>query len=255
MEKKFEQVKINSIKMDRSYQRECDEKRATTIARGFDWNRFGVPTLSRRADGSYWALDGQHRLTGAKEAGHGEVEILCEVFYSLDKPGEAAQFLKLNAARKQVGALDKYKAGLAAREPGALEIAAIMKRCGLHVNNHNMRNSVRAIHSVVSVHNVNGNLERVLAFLKAWGEGETAYLDGVIMKDIAIFFCEHDVDDQEMLVKMAKVSPAKYLREIVDYVASGVSRKTAASVVLRDIYNRNRRGVARLTAPVARAEA
>jgi len=48
--------------VDRSYQRWTSATRIKNIARSFQWNAFGIPTVAPRKDGTYALLDGQNRF-------------------------------------------------------------------------------------------------------------------------------------------------------------------------------------------------
>lgn len=87
----FKYVKIGLISSDSYYQRKLTPT-VKAIASDFDWNKFRPVVLSRRDDGSYWVMDGQHRTQGAFLALGAEEVIPAIVYYGLTRKEEAEMF-------------------------------------------------------------------------------------------------------------------------------------------------------------------
>jgi hypothetical protein len=102
------------LSVDRSYQRDLNERRAISIAREFNWVRFGVLSVARREDGSLWVFDGQTRLQAVKKLQSIQA-VPCVVFdlgNSIQR--EAMAFIEINMGSKAVNGVDKYRAMLRA---------------------------------------------------------------------------------------------------------------------------------------------
>lgn len=130
--------------IDTEYQRLVTGKQSQRliliIAESWDWRLLSPLTVSLR-DGSYgpagyYVIDGQHRLEAAKM--RGDIPMLpCIVSPFVSYEEEALAFVNINSARRQVTALDRYHARVAAKEPLALKIKETAELVGLTVTRHN----------------------------------------------------------------------------------------------------------------------
>lgn len=258
MGKNFVKLSPSDIGIDASYQRDLDESRVDAMAENFDQSRTGVPVLSIRKDGTYVVLDGQHRLAAMRQAGLEGIKILCEVHNGLSPAEEAELFLKLNNGRKPVGAHDKYKARMVAKEPVALEFTRIIESLGLRIGRAPGKNTICAIEAVESVHRRHRNLEVTLSVLKRWGRGDVAVFDGNLIRDMSRFLMDHsaDVDADELVAKLDRIDPGHVLRRIkATFEALNRNRRLAANSVFREIYNYRRAKKAKLHAVELTAQA
>lgn len=112
MRKSLEQINTQILNVDRTYQRPL-KNTYKRIAAQFDPLLVGVITLSRRADGTIWILDGQHRVAAAKEK---NIETLDALIYEgLTIEQEAYIFSMQNHNRIKVNPFDLYNAGKLSR--------------------------------------------------------------------------------------------------------------------------------------------
>jgi hypothetical protein len=244
---KFEKVKPNDVKLDASFQREPNVKRVDEMAAAFDPNMVGVPVLSRRADGTMVALDGQHRIAAAKKAGHGEYPLLMEIHHGLSAEEEARLFLKLNEMRLPVPLFDRFKARLVEKDLIATEIEAQLERAGVKLAKSPAKRTVCAIQAVSRAYQ-RGNLEPTLRVLTEWMDGAAAAYDGELVKAVSAFLKEYPkVNIVEVATRLrahlpsnvaVRLRQAKHDREC--------SADEAACIVLREIFNERRKAINRL---------
>jgi hypothetical protein len=135
----LEWVPVGGIGVDPAYQRSTDNELSQTlirkIARFWDWNLCQPLSLTRRADGSLWAVDGQHRLAAAKL--RGDIPHLpCVVARYATSADEASAFVALNRQRKPLTAVDLFKAALAAGDEQAHQVMNAITGAGLSVAPH-----------------------------------------------------------------------------------------------------------------------
>ncbi len=240
----FTKVKPSTVQVDARIQRELDIPRAKAMAKAFDPKRVGVPVLSKRADGSYMAIDGQHRLAAAVMAGRGDIPMMCEVHTGVPIEGEAELFLALNGARKSVLIYERFKNRLVAKEPVALEIQAIVQAAGLRVAKAQAANCICAIKAVESVHLRKGNLAAVLRVLRIWSDGDANAFDGELVKAFGAFLAEYpELDEARLLKVLQPVSPERVLSRIRRQAGVDMSKAKASVFVLRELYNSKRGGV------------
>ena len=92
-----EVLQIADIQIDPDYQRDLRHDLIDKIAREYDVVKAGPILVSKRADGSLWNVDGQHRMIGAERAG--ETEVFANVVHGLTQEQEAALRLARNDRR------------------------------------------------------------------------------------------------------------------------------------------------------------
>lgn len=132
------------LQIDAGYQRLVTGKQSKrliqTIAEEWDWRLLSPLTVSLR-DGSYgpaghFVIDGQHRHQSAIL--RGDIPMLpCIISVFESYEAEALAFVNINSARRQVTALDRYHARVAAKEPLALRIKEAVESALLTVTRHN----------------------------------------------------------------------------------------------------------------------
>jgi hypothetical protein len=119
-----------SLRVDeRHYQRsKVNKKKIQKMYDTFDWHAFHSLLVARRADGTYWIVDGHQRFIVCLLLG---VEIIpCEVFDSSGFQEEASVFKKVDE-RTQLNPFERYRAAVASREEPAYGISKLLVKLGL----------------------------------------------------------------------------------------------------------------------------
>ena len=88
-------IPLNQMKVNPLAQRDLNQARVDHLAASFDLEQIGVPTVSSR-EGSYWIIDGQHRMEALRSCGFHDEAVQCWVYEGLTSEMEAELFLKLN---------------------------------------------------------------------------------------------------------------------------------------------------------------
>jgi hypothetical protein len=138
----LEWVAIDRLNIDAAYQRATDGSKSRRIivgmVRQWDWALCQPLVVSRRADGSLFVLDGQHRLSGARERGD-LPHLPCVILHDRDAEGEAEAFVALNTRRQRLSQSDVFNGMLAAGDDTAASVAAMLRETGWRtVNSQNM---------------------------------------------------------------------------------------------------------------------
>lgn len=235
---KHVKLKPSDTTVDHRYQRALDVRRVEAMARAYDPNLMGVPVISKRADGSCVRIDGQHRLATALAAGAGDVPILMEVHEDLSVQEEAELFLRLNGGRKAVGAIDKFKARLEAREPTALEIQIILKKVGCKITGSAQHKGVNAVEAVEHAYH-KGNLESTMRVLVTWLDGDPKAFARELVRAVSSFLAAcPDAEPLHLAARLDQYAPQKLAarlnRERQQIMASHAE---VARIVLMEIYN------------------
>ena len=236
-------IKPCDIYIDHSYQRPLDTKRIEAMAEDFHRERIGVPVCSKRKDGSFWCLDGQHRLALLKYVGLEEEPIFVEYWEELTHQREAQEFVELNSkgvnGRLPVTALQQFKARCEAGYPTEVSIAKIMNRLKLRFSTDKGGTTICAVQSVEWVHKHNDNLESVLVVLKDWGESQDgAVFDRNLIKGLSNFLHQYPaVDTRHLLNRLRTLAPTTTAVKIKRAQKDDMPQWAAACYVLRGIYN------------------
>jgi hypothetical protein len=132
---RFEMVAVSALRVRvDAYQRQISrggQRRVRAIAARFDWARFGTLVVREATDQHgatrFEIVDGQHRAAAARARG---IQAVPAVVVAAEAAGV---FLGLNRDRTALDPAQLYLAELAAGEPEAARLAAILERAGVAV--------------------------------------------------------------------------------------------------------------------------
>lgn len=140
----FAWVDKSVLNVDREYQRNANDARATAIASDFSWPLFGVCSVARRPDGTLWIFDAQHRWFGAMK--RADVTKVPCMIHDVEAPTEeAVAFLGANTFRGVLNSTERFKAQLKAGDKYAVVIDELVRECGRKIDGTTSKNSVRCI--------------------------------------------------------------------------------------------------------------
>ncbi len=134
-------VLIKDIIIDERYQRSMERtglRNVRKIAQNFDWAKFSPVMLSRRENGQFAIIDGQHRTHAAALCGISEVPAMVS---DLSIEEEAAAFSWINGAVTALTGNQIFKAALAAFEPWAVQCDSVVERAGCKLMTYNAQAS------------------------------------------------------------------------------------------------------------------
>lgn len=132
----LEWVDLTRLSVDPDYQRATDGAHSRRIIFGmvkrWDWALCQPLVVSRRADGSLFILDGQHRHAGALK--RGDIPHLpCVILSGRSGEEEAEAFVALNTKRQRLSQSDIFNGMLAAGDPAAKAVAQMLAETGWRV--------------------------------------------------------------------------------------------------------------------------
>lgn len=129
----LEFVALDRLNVDPAYQRATDGAHSRRIIVGmvkaWEWPLCQPLVVSRRLDGTLWVLDGQHRLSGARERGD-IAHLPCVILPTLAIENEAKAFVHLNTRRQKLSQTDIFNGMLAAGDENSKQTAALIERSG-----------------------------------------------------------------------------------------------------------------------------
>jgi hypothetical protein len=125
---------VGSLSVDPAYQRTMDSRRSKVaieaIIANFRWACFGTVLVTSAGDG-WLIIDGQHRCEAARRLGIRTVP--CIVVPGATPAQQAGIFVATNQVRVQVNPYALYHARLAAKEPAAVALAALLEEAHIEI--------------------------------------------------------------------------------------------------------------------------
>lgn len=248
-----EWVPVYAINTDDRYQRNLNVPRVGGLVANFIPALLGTIVVSRREDGSYWVMDGQHRVEAAKRAGLKHV--LCEIWTGLTVQLEAAVFIILNVNRTAVTGVPAFKARLEAKERVAMDIRSIVEKNGAELKFSSGRmakaGQVRAFSTLESIYHASGPnmLDAVIAFCMSAWPGDPGNLQVNVLMGVHQFMSTMagEYDPIRLLEALRVVEPMKIIRAGMSarqMQGGDLAIHTATDMVR--LYNLKLRGNARL---------
>ena len=144
-------IPVGEIEVDPSVQRPLNMAWAEKIGRELDPDLIGVFHVSRRANGKYYVIDGQHRHFGVKNVfGNNGTLVECKVYEGLTKSKEAELFVGLNDF-KRPSRVDVFLKNVVARDTDAVAIDSIVRENGLAIGRAKADRTITAIGAVEEV--------------------------------------------------------------------------------------------------------
>lgn len=251
-----ELLPLSKLQIDRRVQRKVINKgHANKIAREFDPAGFRYLTVSRRDNGSYVVVDGQHRMAALRILGHDDGTLVpCDVRQGLNLQQEAALFRLLNTMKKP-GALDGFLVRVVEGDPVANDITRIAANAGWEIGTTNPGH-IAAVDALESVYSGRGlrrctkgpkpeALKATLQIISiAWGTDARGPV-AVILKGIGAV-CRRDegaLDVRSMGDKLARFpgGPAGLIGKAKSFSVGTTNISSAVSFTVVQLYNRSRR--------------
>jgi len=186
--KTYAKVKVSDLNVDHDVQRMYDPARVTTLEATWNQTHAGTIVVSKRADGSLYVIDGQHRKEAkARQDPDGVLD--AEIHEGLTRQEEAEMFLRLNRDRKAVRPFDNYRVALVAGMPNETRVHSEVTARNLEVSHSPSANRISAVQAMLSIvqkdKDHDGLLGEVLDVAEsAWGRTAETW-DNMVMRALA----------------------------------------------------------------------
>lgn len=128
-EPRAESIAIAKLVVDQDVQRGLDTTRVGRMVKDYRPDALGAIVVSRRDDGTYHVIDGQHRVAATVAAGYGDRDMTALVYYGLTLADEAAMFRRLNNTRV-VNPIDKFRVRVVEGDPAIVALNDALNRNG-----------------------------------------------------------------------------------------------------------------------------
>lgn len=159
-------LKLTELFVDSDVQRSISKASLNKKIKEFDANAVGVLIVSKRKNGKYHILDGQHRFLAALENGVEELD--CEIHINLTEREEAELFLKYNQERISTKPIDHFNIEVKAGEESSVIINEILKQYELNVSRRGIQ-SPKALKQVYKYYGENILRRTIYLINEVWG--------------------------------------------------------------------------------------
>lgn len=193
-------IEIDKMIVDESYQRDTQSRRSRSLidkmAREFSWRRFQPLIVTRRPDGRFAIIDGQHKREAAILVGLDELP--CMVVPSEDVAEEAEAFVSVNGDRVAVTSLQVHWSKVVARDPKAMRIKAVCDEAGVTISRYPLDNrsippkttmALGAIEQIINRYGDAVAVDALTIMAEAFPEKRGQLRAGAI-KGLAMFFAQ-----------------------------------------------------------------
>jgi hypothetical protein len=253
----FKWIPIDKLQVDHTYQRtrKAEEAVLGRMAREWSWPLCEALIVARRPDGSYFVVNGQGRVIGAKRRGD-IPELPCMVFEIEGPEAEAAIFAEASRSPRRLQSTDGFRADLRAGNPVAIAIDKMVRAAGYEVlydSTTTKRRSIRCVGALRRAYNSNpAACERSFLLCVAIAQGRLvrdALLQGIFYIESALeaahsnkSLLHRDYHDKLLAIGEDKLWEA--IQESARYWKKG-GAKVYASGILK-MLNKGRREEAKL---------
>lgn len=236
-------IKAGLISSDMRYQRRVSG-RVKHIASNYDTNKLNAIIVSQRNDGTFWVIDGQHRLQATILRLGKEEKLLAIVYHGMTPEDEAEMFASQHDNVKAPTKAEFFKAKAFAGDKDVIRLREATEAEGIEcdfTDGHKSDGKLKAYGAAYQVFMTYGEMpyRRVISTLvDAWG-GSYESLGANFIKGMALFLSTYpEVSTSKLSSALKKVSPQEITRESKVSSSGGVKR--FARQFLR-VYNKGRR--------------
>jgi hypothetical protein len=205
----IEMLRPSQIQVDHQYQRPLNRDHVNRIIRQFDPMAIGSIDVSKRDDGSYWVVDGQHRLAALIEMGRGDRPIPCVIYTGLSV-GEEADLFFMQSRNRRIHPIDLYKARRFAGDRVVMAISEVVEKHGFRITNEGRDGSVLQapglLEQIASNHGMK-RLDEVLGLVAAIWFQDRVSVPAYLIGGINAILTRYPTIDRERLVKVLRQQP------------------------------------------------
>lgn len=231
----YMEIPVGDLKIDLSYQRpKLTMASVNKIASEWVTSLCQALLVSGRSDGTYYVVDGQHRLAAARK--RGDIRTLrCLVYRFDDVAHEARVFLLGNTQTVRVRAQDLHRARVTGQDSTAIWIDNLLSELGLHVDDRNCTpRNLRAIATFTSLAQIDRVKAESVMRAAVMIAGQDC-IENWLLQGLFYFAVDHDLTPQRVS-KLTRIGLADIKREWnADRVAYGGKERTSGLTILNAV--------------------
>jgi hypothetical protein len=212
----LDKIHFSKLFVDFGYQRQVVKARVEKMAKNFDLKGMGALIVSKRDDGRYAIIDGQHRFLAGVKAG---VEyFVCQVFLDQSYKDEAKIFTLTNCERGPMKSPQQFKAMIESGDEDSIQIVSIVESYGFeikYIGPVSADNQIKCVNELKSAYKISPlHFEKIMKLLRRIWNGDkrscTQYIIGALSKFIRLY--ERDIDLNRLINILKKASIDEIIR-------------------------------------------
>ncbi|MEB5757441.1 DUF6551 family protein [Mammaliicoccus sciuri] len=235
---------IADLKTDMRYQSPIRESQVRKIVRNFDPDKLDTITVNKRQDGTFYIIDGQHRVEALKELNIQFAQ--ANIYDNLTPEKEAEMYYGIND-RPAKSPNSKAKSKLMFGEQSAIEIEQAVINAGLKIDYDKKLPSdgyITAYASLESIYKKYNKklLEIVLKIIKESFGTDSKNYQAFMIKGFAQFIdiYHRDVDVMNLISKLQELGYDGFIKEVNKNAAGFSTKKESLPLTLVEIYNKRK---------------
>jgi hypothetical protein len=217
---RIQKVKAGLLDVDPDVQRGFNKRKAEKIRNAWDDAVVGVLVVSKRADGTYWIIEGQHRWWAGRDLFGDNYTFTCEVHVGLSLEDEAKMFIQINTLRSLPSPFDRFRVSLKAGYEEEVAIDRTVQKLGLSLGPSARTETIGAIEAlrrVLREVDEQGLFDVIDVVIEAFGRAAETYDADLLQAIAALFKAKPDLDRKRLakvLTKSARtqMSPSDWKR-------------------------------------------
>jgi uncharacterized protein DUF6551 len=246
---RVELLPLDALLIDEAYQRPVGWAFVRREAARFDPTLVGTIDVAQRSPSTFAVLDGQQRREIVRLAG--KQTIWASVYVGLDLASEARFFLHKNRDRKIMHPYYTFRARVAADEPKAIDIEAIIRKHGYQLaigaptrdHNHSNIAAIAAVEVAYDRKLPDGSpaLDPTLEILKRSTLGRAEGQGRMTIRGVSQSLMERPELDRDLMVEvLAELGPQLIIGRARDLNVDGSRDQLVARVLLTEYDRRSR---------------
>lgn len=242
---KLRSVAVNGLRTDMSYQSPVKENQVKKIVKNFDPQSVDSIVVSRRSNGFYYIVDGQHRVEALRRLNI--TQVLAKIHSDLTVEEEAKLYRDINT-RPTKSPKSMAKASIKHGDEHAIRIMNTVNATGMQIDFDNQNATVgyigayRSLERIVKDYGDLGLIETI-SFIKRVYGNESKYFQGFVMEGFAKFLANYytQINQDSLKERLEKLGYNSLMAEVNKQRPNFKSKKECLPFVLADIYNKKRK--------------
>ena len=238
------QLSPSVLLTDQRYQRDIRQSQLKKAIGEFNVNLVNFPKVSKRSDGKYYIMDGDHTVQLWRMK-YGDKPIMCKVYMGLTWEEEAEIFLAQTGVSSKPSSAEKLNTRLNMKDEDVVDMINAANICGVSVSfRKNMsacRGRCNAPDAMYKVYNAYGRetlMEVLNTIIQTW-DGQKESLHSGFLQGLGVFFKKYAgmFKKKELVSSLKRHDPDWYIRQAK--IVSGHIETRYARVFL-SVYNSSR---------------
>lgn len=191
---------LEALRIDK-YQRPPSLSRIKKYAKDFDPIKAGTILVSKRKNGNYYIIDGQHRYLAMKMLGLKRV--VCLIHEGMTYEQEAEMFYHVNDI-KVVSPLEKLNSRIEMGDGPSINLIAICHKHGFELDVMNPRKEFRSVKTLQDIYGYDNGvtLDRIFKIINTAYPVEKGRTLNKVLRGVFLFLRKHgDVIDEKNLIE------------------------------------------------------